>query len=234
MSQQESVNPSANGFFSFLKTGAFLVGTVCSALQSQRNNALGEFDANDQITTAIGPLRFSRDSNEIYTVHNESETKLVVAITSTDNSGQAKFNSFIIDPKSTYIDKDKLIPASLTGKISFSSLETNTPMFFTISDWSYKNPFRILDNTLTINYRPNNGYPILRIAADKSYQDIRVTIVSQNNTVYNFGPVSIDPEEVSVDIPCPQGMEATIPFKLFNVWFTPTDQATLNKIPSVI
>ncbi|ATY79662.1 hypothetical protein CVS42_01630 [Aeromonas veronii] len=214
MSEHTSQVP--NGFFSALRTGVFLAGKIYSAFNGARNGK------ENDIPLSMGPLAFQKTGNS-YSITNNSDKRVLVFFSSTDNMGQARTGSILLKAGETKNDEDNLINNNIAGKISYSLLEDNKPMQFSISDWSNENPFIVLENTFTVNFISDETPPKIRIAADRDFKDIMITLVTQNKDSYTFGPVNIEHKKVSRDIECPSDMNQSIPFNNFIVSFTPTN-----------
>ena len=205
-----------NGFFSALRTGVFLAGKIYSAFNGASNGK------ENDLPLSMGPLAFQK-AGDTFSIKNNSDKRVLVFFSSTDNKGQAQTGSILLEAGETKNDKDNLINKNIAGKISYSLVEDNKPMQFSISDWSNENPFVILENTFTVNFISDETPPKIRIAADRNFTDIMITLVTQNKESYTFGPVSIDRKKVSIDIECPSDMNQSIPFNNFIVSFTPTN-----------
>ncbi|MBL0563463.1 hypothetical protein [Aeromonas hydrophila] len=212
----EYTNQVPNGFFSALRTGVFLAGKIYSAFNGVRNTK-----GND-LPVSMGPLSFQK-IGDTYSIKNNADKKVLVFFSSTDNRGRAQTGSILLEADETKNDKDNLISKNIAGKISYSLIEDNKPIQFSISDWSNENPFVVMENTFTVNFIANATQPKIRIASDRDYKDIMITLVTQNKESYTFGPVNIDHRQVSIDVDCPPDMNQSIPFNNFIISFTPTN-----------
>ncbi|MEN3031980.1 hypothetical protein, partial [Chromobacterium amazonense] len=208
-------NQVPNGFFSALRTGVFLAGRIISAFNGVRNGMENEIPVN------MGPLTF-RKIGETFSIKNNSDRQVLVFFSSTDNKGQAQSGSIFLAPDEAKNDTGNLINNNIGGQVTYSLVEANRPIQFSISDWSNENPFVVMENTLTVNFIPSASQPKIKIAADRDYRDIVITLITQNKESYTFGPVNIDHKQVSIDIDCPPDMNQSIPFKNFIISFTPT------------
>lgn len=209
----QNTNQVSNGWLSAIQTGAFLVGKICSAFNSKKNDAV----------VNTGPLTFQKNGDQ-YSIKNNSNKQVLVFFSSTDNKGKAQTGSILINANDTNFNSTHLIKNNMAGNVCYSIVEDNKPVQFSISDWSNENPFVVMNNTFTVNFIASPTEPKIMIAADRDYTNIMITLITQNKESYTFGPIDIDHTEVATAIICPTDMNQSIPFKNFIVSFTPTEK----------